>query len=127
VLGTATNAHICRNDGPSVLARRGGFRHDQNVISVGGWVLEENVAKFLGHLAAYLQTTWDYLDDTALIGAIELTDAEADAWFEYPINGRPPVTVRLALDPGTSVGMVHVTGDLNDTLVARVETLMDLL
>jgi hypothetical protein len=39
------------------------------VISVEGWVRQENVAKFLGHLAAYLQTTWDYLDDTALIGA----------------------------------------------------------
>jgi hypothetical protein len=37
------------------------------------------------------------------------------------------VTVRLALDPGTSLVIVHVTGDLNDVLAARVETLMDLL
>jgi hypothetical protein len=110
-----------------VLARGDGFRHDRNVISVEGWVRQENVAKFLGHLAAYLQTTWDYLDDTALIGAIERTDAEADAWFEYPIDGQPPVMVRLALDPGTSVVIVHVTGDLNDVLAARVETLVDLL
>jgi len=78
-------------------------------------------------LAAYLQTTWDYLDDSAQVGALERTDAEADAWFEYPIDGRPPVTVRLAMDPGTSVVMVHVTVDLTDVLVARVETLMDLL
>jgi hypothetical protein len=96
-------------------------------MSVKGWVQEENVAKFLDHLAAYLRTTWDYLDDTALVGAIEGTDAEADVWFEYPIDGGPPVTVRLGLDPGTSVVIVHVTGELNDVLVAQVETLMDLL
>lgn len=54
------------------------------------------------------------------------SDAEADAWWEYPIDGQPPVTVRLALDPGTSIVVVHVVGDLNDVLAARVETLVDL-
>ena len=42
-------------------------------------------------------------------------------------RGDPPLTVRLAREPGSSVVDVRVEGAMDPVLAARVETLLDVL
>ena len=66
--------------------------------SVEGWDFEENVPTFLGHLGSYLQTSFDDVSYRYLVPAIEGTDARAGKWFEYRIDGWPPVGAGLAYE-----------------------------
>lgn len=54
-------------------------------------------------------------------------DESADAWFEYPLEGRPALMVHLAQSPGSAVVSVRVDGNIDPVLAARIETLMDML
>ncbi|WP_327001116.1 hypothetical protein OHA72_39135 [Dactylosporangium sp. NBC_01737] len=92
------------------------------------WVFEENVVQFLQHLSRYIGYRYDHLDEDALTGALEQTDDETpDAWFTYPLQGTPPLTVSLAQAVDGSVVSVRVDGDIDPVLAARIETLFDLL
>jgi len=42
---------------------------------------------------------------------LSTSDAEADRWFDYPLEGDRTVTVSVARDPGTSVVLVRASGD----------------
>jgi len=91
-------------------------------------VFEDNVVRFLRHLSGYLGYGYDDHDEAALTGALEQTDDESsDAWFTYPLSGTPSLMVSLAQAIGGSVVGVHVDGDIDPVLAARVDTLMDLL
>lgn len=88
----------------------------------------DNVVRFLEHVSGYIGYRYDDLDEAALTGALELTDDEStDAWFGYPLEGVPPLMVRLAQAVGGSVVGVRVEGDIDPILTARLETLFDLL
>jgi hypothetical protein len=96
------------------------------VAEVVGWIWEPNLDNFVQLVAAYVDYRWDDLDDDALIGALDATDADKpDAWFEYPIVGRPPVTLALARNRGSAVLSVRITGAFDIVLAARLETLLD--
>ena len=66
------------------------------------------------------------LDEVALVGALEGTDDEDDRWFEYSLQGLPPLMVCLARQEGCSEVIVVVRGGFDDVLAARIETLLDL-
>ncbi|WP_432986992.1 hypothetical protein [Dactylosporangium sp. CA-233914] len=98
------------------------------MITVAGWVFETNVVRFLEYLSRYIDYPYDAADEDALIGALDGTDDESDtAWFEYPLQGTPPVMVSLAQAVGGSVVSVRVHGELDSILAARIDTMLDLL
>lgn len=93
---------------------------------VVGWVFETNLEKFVQLVATYVDYRWDDFDDAALIGALDTTDADKpETWFEYPIVGNPPVTLALALNEGSAVVSVRITGAFDVVLAARFDTLLD--
>ena len=93
---------------------------------VSGWIFEKNLDGLISHVGAYVGYRWDHLDDDALIGALDSTDAEkSETWFEYPVVGTPPVMLTLARDVGTDVLSVRITGLFDAVLAARFETLLD--
>jgi hypothetical protein len=95
---------------------------------IEGWVAEDHVVQLLQRLSATIGYPYDDLDEAALVGALDDTDDEsADAWFEYPLEGTPPLVVRLAQSPGSAVVGVRVAGVTDLVLAARVETLLDVL
>ncbi|BCB89678.1 hypothetical protein Psuf_069910 [Phytohabitans suffuscus] len=95
---------------------------------MAGWVFEDNVVQFLGHVSRYIGYRFDDLDEAALAGALERTDDEStDGWFSYPLRGTPPLTASLARAVGGSVVSIRVEGDIDPVLAARIETLLDLL
>jgi hypothetical protein len=101
---------------------------EAGVACVAGWVFEDHVAQLLRHISAYIGYRYDESDEAALIGALEDTDDESvDAWFEYPLEGVPPLTVRLAQSPGSTVVSVRVEGEMDLVLAARVDTVLDTL
>jgi hypothetical protein len=93
---------------------------------VAGWVREANPVEALERLSGFVGYLFDDLDRTALAGALEDTDDECDRWFEYPWQGSPPLTVRLARVAVGSEVLVIVMGGIDDVLAARIETLWDL-
>jgi hypothetical protein len=96
------------------------------VVNVGGWILEDNVLRFLTYLSAYIGYRYDWWDEQALVGALDHTDDRSPkTWFSYPLAGRPPLTVRLARSLGSAVVTVQVTGDIDAVLAARISTLLD--
>lgn len=98
------------------------------VEQIGGWVAEEHIVRLLRHISTYISYPYDDLDEAALNGALDGTNDETpDSWFEYPLAGTPPLLVRLAQSPGSTVVSVQVEGALDPVLAARVETLLDLL
>jgi hypothetical protein len=95
---------------------------------VGGWIHEENVVRFLDHLSHYIGYQYDAADEDALVGALDNTDDESlTAWFQYPLQGTPPVVVSLARAVGDSTISVRVDGDVDTLLQARIDTMLNLL
>lgn len=93
---------------------------------VSGWIWNTNLDKLVEWVATYVDYRWDDLDDDALVGALDSTDADTpDAWFEYPIVGNPPVMLALALNEGSTVLSVRITGAFDTVLAARFDTLID--
>jgi hypothetical protein len=98
------------------------------MVEVAGWVHADNVTRACQYLASYVGAKWDDSDQDALDGHLDGTDAERDdGWFEYPVRGDPVITIFVAVDPGTDVVQLRVRGDLTDVLVARFDTLFDVL
>ncbi|MBM2623133.1 hypothetical protein JIG36_47305 [Actinoplanes sp. LDG1-06] len=96
--------------------------------NVSGWVHENNVVRLMRLVSHYVDYPYDDLDESALDGALDATDDERDdGWFDYPLEGTPPVTVRLARSPGSAVVSVRVDGELDPVLAARVETVIEML
>ncbi|MEU4625188.1 hypothetical protein AB0G04_35095 [Actinoplanes sp. NPDC023801] len=55
------------------------------MLTVAGWVSEENVVQLLEQVSRYIGYDYGELDEVALTGALELTDDEAvEGWFSYP-------------------------------------------
>lgn len=102
-------------------------RMTSEVSEVAGWVREQDVTTLCRYVAAYTQTSWDDLDQEALDGLLDETDAEAGKWFEYPLGGTPGVVVKLANDPGSALVQVRVIGQFDEVLRARFDTLVDVL
>jgi hypothetical protein len=98
------------------------------VAEVAGYIWETNLDDFVQLVAAYVDYRWDGLDDDALVGALDVTDAEKpDAWFDYPIVGSPPVTLALARDWGSAKLGVRITGAFDIVLAALRHTARRLL
>jgi hypothetical protein len=96
--------------------------------SVRGWVDEGNVVRLMEQISTYIGYSYDDLDEAALTGALDETDDESpDGWFEYPLAGRPELTVHLAQSPGSANVSVRVEGDVDVVLAARIETLLDIM
>lgn len=95
---------------------------------VSGWIYEDAVVSLLRNVAAYIDYGYDWLDEQALVGALDTTnDADDNAWFDYPLHGSPVLTVWLARSVGTAVVMVRVEGPMDDVLAARIHTVIDML
>ncbi len=102
--------------------------HNDSVTTAAGWISEENVVRFLEHLSRYVGYEYDAADEDALVGALGGTDDESDtAWFQYPLQGAPPVVVSLAQAVGSCVVSVRVDGAIDTVLQARIDTILDLL
>ena len=48
-------------------------------------------------------------------------------WFDYPLVGNRPLNVSLARHPGASPVGVRITGNLDEVLAARADTLLSVL
>jgi hypothetical protein len=94
------------------------------VESVDGWVWEENVNRLMRHLVYTVAYDFDDLDRGAVETGLEKTDAVQGRWFDYPLVGQRQINVGLAREPEASPVMVRVSGDLDEVLAARVETLI---
>ncbi|MFC8782011.1 hypothetical protein ACFW20_08340 [Streptomyces nigra] len=60
-------------------------------------------------------------DWLAVKTALPGTDVDQDTWYDYPLHGPVPVTLRLAADPGSSVVSVNVTDLTDDRTQAQIE------
>lgn len=94
------------------------------VDSVGGWVWDENVHRFLRHLARVVEYEFDALDWGAVEAGLAVTDDDRDLWFAYPLVGDSRVDVELARSPDSHAVMVRVSGETDAVMVGRIETLM---
>ncbi len=110
-----------RGSGP---LRRQAFAHQPGAArEISGWVHEDHVEKAMLRLSEYVGYRYDEHDEAALVGAFD----EPGDWFEYPLEGSPALTVRMARDEDSCVVMVSVGGGIDDVLAARIETMLDLL
>lgn len=96
--------------------------------TVAGWVSEDHVVRLLRQVSSYIGYAYDDLDEAALTGALDDTDDESpDGWFDYPLEGTPPLLVRLARSAGSTVVSVRFEGTMDLILATRLETVLDML
>jgi hypothetical protein len=95
---------------------------------VAGEVAEDGLVRALKAISADIGYRYDDLDEAALSGALDGTDAGADeeggGWFEYPLGGEPLLTVRLARVADRDAVAVRVDGAMPLELAARVEAVI---
>lgn len=89
---------------------------------------DSNVRALLGDLSRFVGYAFDDSDWRAIETALPDTDADdPDSFYEYPLVGRPQLTVRLARASGAYPVTVIVSGRMNRVLRARIETAIELL
>jgi hypothetical protein len=93
------------------------------VRTVSGWINERNLAKVAEYVAALVHYPWDDLDAGALEAGIPSTDA---IWFGYPIAGTPPLTFQISSHDGDGILTIRISGEIDEVLAARFDTLLDL-
>jgi hypothetical protein len=119
---------VCYDPQADEVSRAGEHVGSGSVEAVRGWVNEDNVIRLLEKTSAWIGYAYDDLDEAALTGALDGTNDESvDGWFQYPLEGNPPLTVCLARSPGSAVVSVRLVGTIDAVLAARIETLLDLL
>ncbi len=89
-----------------------------------GWVWDENVHRLMRHLGYAVVYDFDALDLGAVETGLASTDAEQGLWFDYPLVGEQQLDVGLARETEAHLVMVRVSGDLDDVMVGRIETLI---
>ncbi len=93
---------------------------------VAGWVWPWNLERLLFWASLYVGYRFDDSDWQAVDTAMPATDDERDAgWYEYPLVGTPPLSVRLARAVEADPVRVRIRGDLDEPLASRIETLFD--
>ena len=99
----------------------------RKVVTVGDWIFAENLqpfAELLAFLAGYTLYDEDY-DWVAIKFGIKDTDEDGDKWYTYAFAGRRPLTLHLALNPGSNVVSVRVSSDA--AITAELAAQLDLL
>jgi hypothetical protein len=95
---------------------------------VSGWILPGNVRTLMFWVAHYVGYSFDEGEWEAVQAALPATNAErVTGWYHYPLIGSPALRVWLALIPEDSPVSVQVTGDIDEILAARFETLIHVL
>lgn len=92
-----------------------------------GWVWRDNLFPFLQTVSGLVRYRFDEWDEDAVSTGLGESSAEADRWFEYPLEGSPRLALRLALD-GEEDRHVLVDVDLDDTgdeLPLQIPLLLD--
>lgn len=87
---------------------------------VSGWIWPENRMRLMRWLSVYIDYSFGESDEIAI------ANATGDR-FEYPLVGEPELFVALEPDPDGDPVSVWVSGQMDDVLAARVETLLDVL
>lgn len=96
--------------------------------TVAGWVWEDEVDAAVEYVARWVGYAYDGSDWMAIETGLLTTDADReDGWFDYPICGRPQLTVWLAVEPEGDFVNLRVTGRMGRVLRARIETLLALM
>jgi hypothetical protein len=75
----------------------------------------------------YGRVRLDLLRKRVLLALDETDDEILTAWFQYPLQGTPPVVVHLARAAGGSAVSVRVAGGIDTVLEARIDTMLSLL
>ena len=88
------------------------------------WLNEDNLEPFCQIVSGYCGYAFDEADWDAIAYAIQATDVEAGAWFEYPLVGTTTTQLHLARDPGTSIVIVKVFSD--SEVEEQTKTLIDI-
>jgi hypothetical protein len=87
-------------------------------------VCEENLRALCESMAFFTGYDFDDWDWQAIETALPSTDADrADGWYDYPLSGRVPLTLLVAVNPGSSVVDVRVAGGMDDRLSAQLDVL----
>jgi len=97
------------------------------VTEVGGWVWEANVGVALRQLAFVARYELDPVDLQTINSGLATTDADADRWYTYPFVGEHSVDLHLAVNPGAAPVSIRVTGQMDEVLAARIETILSVL
>jgi hypothetical protein len=92
---------------------------------VDTWIFEENLRPMFEFASSLVGYEFDVLDWDAVTTGLRGTDVEKQRWFEYPLAGNQPLTLSVALDPGSSV--VFVAADADGDLEVRLGAAADLM
>lgn len=109
------------------MSRTGRCQTSSVVNGVGGWVWDQNVQRLLRHLSQCVGYGFDDSDWGAVSTGLQRTDEDQGNWFDYPLVGERRLTVHLARNLGAAPVSIRVTGDLDEVLAARIETLFAVL
>jgi hypothetical protein len=92
-----------------------------DVTEIEGQVADDHVVRLCQQVGILINYRFDELDEVAFVGAL---DDASDASFEYPLQGTPPLTVRLTRSPASTVISVRIEGTMDLVLATRIESLI---
>ncbi len=89
------------------------------------WIWRAHLRRFLELVSFYAGYRFGDPDWLAVEAGLHALTSEHDT-FDYPIVGRPELTVRLSAAPGSGAEVsVQITGPPDQLLGARISGLMD--
>lgn len=95
---------------------------------IAGWIWPEHVRTTTEFLSGWINYPFDDTDWQAIEQALPETSSDTpEHWYDYPLAGTPPLTLRLARDPNADPVSIRVTGKITTTLDAKIDTLLSVL
>lgn len=97
---------------------------------MGGWIFRENLKPFVALLAQI--AGYDLYDEdsdwVAIKYGIKNTNVDADQWHTHLLAGAQPLTLELALNPGSRVVSVYVRSatPVAPEVAAQLDLLIDI-
>lgn len=78
---------------------------------IKNWIREGNLEPFLRTLAFHAGYEFDAEDWSDIHRGLRDTDSEQELWYEYGFDGKHPLQMKLARDPGVAIVYVQVDAD----------------
>ena len=90
-------------------------------ITINTWIPQDNLFRFLGRVSVLIRYAFEDWDWDAIRFGVHDTDIKQDRWYEYGLNGKPPVEFAFA---GTEdAKRLHVKVETEDYVAVRIEAL----
>ncbi len=88
---------------------------------VSGWIYEANLRRVILFISLFANYEWDEFDSSSIESGVATLTGHEESWLGYVIGG---IRLEVARDLSNGTLLVTMSGELNDEIQARLETML---